>query len=667
MTPEGGCTLQCEFRLPCGHQCPDKCHSQGMHDQVVCKAPCVRLKPGCDHPCRKKCHETCSPKCMEILNDHSLVLPCGHTEKNPKCWMVQHPDTFDCPALVERKVPGCGHTDTMQCHVDVSLDSYSCRQPCGAVRSCSHVCTRQCHWCSRRENGMVHTVDHGDCTVRCASIMHCGHTLEHPCHASTLLDYQKCSQRCGAILSCQHRCQKMCSVCKPEKGVLVDHGVCPSQCSKKLPACSHKCTETCHHQRPQCGTCSQPCAASCSHTTCPKKCSEACVPCLSPSCASQCPHSLCSLPCASPCDWVPCSLRCEKMLNCGHQCPSVCGEKCPTKELCQKCGPRRVRDSFVDLEVDHIQYRNVDLNNNPCIFLACGHFFTRQSLDDYMMMEDWFEVTAEGELSGLLDNVYTLESDEVPVRTGCPTCHGPMQNISRYGRIIKTVILKEYVKWTHDEFNRLTDELDQYVTLAMSSSRLESSHIMTINNYYKSLVQFQRTTEQYSQPLMELCYAHQGRARDSTRIPTVEVDESELDAQSSTTGTGRADFKATDCPGSPAAVPQGLALSSYGTDYGSAAALGSTNSEPSFDCSDGEYEYIDGEDEYIDTEDSSEDHDGDDEGIHSKLIPKMESAQLVGHAATSVLLARYESTLKPLVTLRALNGQRRVVHGRIQL
>eukprot|EP01057_Protomagalhaensia_wolfi_P003892 Protomagalhaensia_wolfi_Nauph_80__3891@NODE_3943_length_675_cov_4_457547_g3124_i0_p1_GENE_NODE_3943_length_675_cov_4_457547_g3124_i0NODE_3943_length_675_cov_4_457547_g3124_i0_p1_ORF_typecomplete_len194_score3_47_NODE_3943_length_675_cov_4_457547_g3124_i092673 len=150
-TPEGGCTLRCDLRLPCGHQCPKKCHSQ----VVVCHKSCVRLKPGYDHACRKPC----DPKCMEILAGRSLVLPWGHIEGNLKCWM----DTYDCPVPVQRKVPGCGHTVTVRCHVDVNVASLESVLTCTAVSvllgemekfsaiaqtlvsGCDHACRKKCY------------------------------------------------------------------------------------------------------------------------------------------------------------------------------------------------------------------------------------------------------------------------------------------------------------------------------------------------------------------------------------------------------------------------------------------------------------------------------------------------------------------------------------------
>ena len=32
LSPEGGCNLQCENRLKCGHACRFKCHSEFKHD-----------------------------------------------------------------------------------------------------------------------------------------------------------------------------------------------------------------------------------------------------------------------------------------------------------------------------------------------------------------------------------------------------------------------------------------------------------------------------------------------------------------------------------------------------------------------------------------------------------------------------------------------------------
>lgn len=54
MSPEGGCRLPCDRRLPeCGHQCLARCHSDSMHGAYTCIQPCERLHHPCNHPCQK--------------------------------------------------------------------------------------------------------------------------------------------------------------------------------------------------------------------------------------------------------------------------------------------------------------------------------------------------------------------------------------------------------------------------------------------------------------------------------------------------------------------------------------------------------------------------------------------------------------------------------------
>lgn len=112
--------------------------------------------------------------------------------------------------------------------------------------------------------------------------------------------------------------------------------------------CGHQCTEDCHEGKP-CPPCQAPCDQKCEHSACKKKCFMPCDPCIE-KCTWLCPHEVfkscpypisnitsqdCDAPCGAPCTRVPCEERCLKELACGHQCPSVCGEPCPSKEFCQ--------------------------------------------------------------------------------------------------------------------------------------------------------------------------------------------------------------------------------------------------------------------------------------------------------------------------------------------
>jgi hypothetical protein len=46
----------------------------------------------------------------------------------------------------------------------------------------------------------------------------------------------------------------------------------------------------------------------------------------------------------APCSRLPCNLRCEEILECGHLCPGVCGENCPTSKFCELCASDDVKE-----------------------------------------------------------------------------------------------------------------------------------------------------------------------------------------------------------------------------------------------------------------------------------------------------------------------------------
>jgi len=257
-SPEGGCLLQCDQRLSCGHACISRCHSQVLHNAVKCLEPCPRPKSGCDHRCRLPCGDACQLKCTEKLEGLNLSLPCGHVVISPLCWQSQNPSAIICTKNVPKTVPGCNHTATVPCHIDVAASSYKCTSPCGSPQLCGHSCRGECHRCKDREGGAV---------VR-----------EH-------------------------------------------HVVCKQPCDRNYNTCSHVCKKSCHGEE-KCPPCPNPCQVRCSHSKCSNKCHEPCVPCAEQDCSSACPHQKCTMPCAAPCDWIPCSRRCDKLLTCGHQCKS---------------------------------------------------------------------------------------------------------------------------------------------------------------------------------------------------------------------------------------------------------------------------------------------------------------------------------------------------------
>ena len=100
----------------------------------------------------------------------------------------------------------------------------------------------------------------------------------------------------------------------------------------------------------------------------------------------ECEHQgSCSSPCGAPCSRLPCNLRCKKPLPCGHRCPTVCGEACPSAEFCQECGSKKA--TVVDY-INMSEYADQDLNRDPVIVLSCGHMFAISTLDGHVVAAD---------------------------------------------------------------------------------------------------------------------------------------------------------------------------------------------------------------------------------------------------------------------------------------
>lgn len=417
LAPEAGCYVMCGKQLPsCGHACESKCHSEALHDASYCLKRCQRTRKGCQHVCRLPCGAPCTPRCEEILTNLDAVLPCGHVKTTLACWQYQDPSSILCDAEITRTVPGCNHQVTEECYRDVTDPSYSCKAPCGELLpGCGHTCQRECRTCRPRDAD-------------------------------------------GEILK-------------------IDHGECKRICGRDYTNCRHRCQSPCHGEAP-CPLCKAACDTRCAHSTCQKLCQEPCVPCPEERCPSRCPHSQCTMPCAAPCDWIPCSKRCEARLDCEGkcQCPSLCGEACPSAEYCQNCASDKTKEFGVDV-IEAKTYHEVDLDQTPCIFLQCGHFFTVETLDGHMRMGDHYELDETGGPKALKGNMEPFSYREMKV---CFYCRGSLRAIARYGRIVRRALLdestKKFIAWSNRAYVPLAERLKtEHDILIDTSDRIELS------------------------------------------------------------------------------------------------------------------------------------------------------------------------------------------------
>ena len=381
----------------------------------------------------------------------------------------------------------CGHACAQKCHSDLLHNAVFCLERCPRPFSgCNHSCPKRCGdpcpercmvnvYQMHRKLPCGHPVPNLPCwqdqdisTVGCLvrvdkTVPGCNHVVSLPCHVDVETKDYRCVAQCRSPLPCGHLCKKMCYRCvtKGHEGVLADHGNCEQRCDRNQSTCAHTCSLPCHGEKP-CPPCKAPCEVHCGHSKCPRKCYEPCTPCAEEKCLSACPHSVCSMPCAAPCDHVPCSKRCKKKLACGHQCPSVCGEKCPSSSFCQTCGNEDIRNHEVDFIMGQT-YKEINLDENPCVFPKCGHFLTIENMDAQMDMARYYEVDASGKPVSIWASLTPFSIQDIKT---CATCRGPLRDIARYGRLVRRAILDESTK-------KLIILLNQeYVPLAQELPRL---------------------------------------------------------------------------------------------------------------------------------------------------------------------------------------------------
>ncbi|KZT72216.1 P-loop containing nucleoside triphosphate hydrolase protein [Daedalea quercina L-15889] len=372
IAPDGGCLLQCDARLECGHICPYKCHSDDPnHRSVICEQRCTRLCVR-SHPCVKQCAMPCG-KCMTHVEN--VRLPCGHDAAYVYCYQLDNLAEVSCNVLIAKQLPHCEHKATMSCSQDPA--SILCREICGGVMvCCGRDCKAQCSQCQG-----LNSIGDEETATQKPRTRH----LEHPCEKS---------------LYCGHLCGKACSQ-------------------------DHECTTHCK----------EPCRQVCPHTRCRSYCSTPCAPCQEP-CTWQCTHYTCDVPCGSVCTRLPCDKRCEKLLRCGHRCPSVCGEDCSI-QVCPLCLDEETKETMV---VDFIMQSTLAMLNPEGDALdellitlpACRHVFTVETLDGICALHEYY---MRDEANGRWKELRAPPSGFLKP-PACPTCRSAI-TAPRYGRVFK--------------------------------------------------------------------------------------------------------------------------------------------------------------------------------------------------------------------------------------
>ncbi|KAL0261608.1 hypothetical protein SLS55_003038 [Diplodia seriata] len=127
---------------------------------------------------------------------------------------------------------------------------------------------------------------------------------------------------------------------------------------------------------------------------------------------------------------------------------------CPEAKFCQVCAADKIKDQQVDF-IEMLTYKEVDLNEDPCLFPPCGHIMTMANMDGHMDMNKHYVTAPDGTFVGLKP-APPFSSDELKA---CPTCRGALRSISRYGRVVRRALLdestKKFIVWSQNEYLRL--------------------------------------------------------------------------------------------------------------------------------------------------------------------------------------------------------------------
>ncbi|KAE8358023.1 hypothetical protein BDV27DRAFT_169851 [Aspergillus caelatus] len=404
-------------------------------------------------------------KVLSILEEHDnfgtgLELKCPRHPSTPIT--VSQPDDF----VQFSPEGGCSLRCGKRLQCEILHQTKGCSHPCPKV--CGDACPKRC--------GIM--VFDADRVLPCAQdlslvkcpifvkkhVPYCNHEITIACHIDVSKPEYKCTRQCHAALPCGHNCKRQCSQCmiQTNEKIKADHGPCKQRCDRLYSTCAHTCAGECHGGDP-CPPCTAPCDVQCGHSRCSQKCSEPCAPCAVSKCLSACPHSAYSMPCAAPCDYIPCSRRCEKVLPCGHQCPSLCGEPCPAEKFCQTCATDAIKDISVDFILGQT-YKEIDLDENPCIFPPCGHFLTVENMDAQMDLGKHYVVDEMGKPISISKSSEPFSISDV---RNCATCRGSLRSISRYGRLVRRALLdeatKKFILYVNQQYVQMTQKLAQFI------------------------------------------------------------------------------------------------------------------------------------------------------------------------------------------------------------
>ncbi|RYC57087.1 hypothetical protein CHU98_g9122 [Xylaria longipes] len=149
-------------------------------------------------------------------------------------------------------------------------------------------------------------------------------------------------------------------------------------------------------------------------------------------------------------------------------------------KYCQVCCDEDVKSTTVDW-IMGMQYHEINLDEDPCVFPDCGHFLTKTNMDGLMDLKSHYRMSTKDSPSpvALSSSSTPFSMDEVKT---CPSCRGSLRNIARYGRIIRRASLdeatKKFMAWSHSEYLKLAGQLvNVQIGLKEAKAPMAQQHI----------------------------------------------------------------------------------------------------------------------------------------------------------------------------------------------
>ncbi|RFN53836.1 nfx1-type zinc finger-containing protein 1 [Fusarium flagelliforme] len=265
-------------------------------------------------------------------------------------------------------------------------------------------------------------------------------------------------------------------------------GGCALPCSRRLEPCGHKCQATCHSEAMhEAFACARPCPrirTTCNHP-CPKLCGERCGPCLVDvhDVELPCGHIVETMACdqAQNPETFKCTAAVERIHpHCGHVVTIKCHEIGNTElarvaravltpsvsndaialsapaiiDVCSHAIPERTVAPARNLvnkkkadRVDLLEFRSyaaIDLDESPIVVLGCGHFFTSETLDGLVGLDEVYLKDGFGNFTGL-KNISGSLAQTTPC---CPDCKRTIRQFAtkRYNRVINRAVMDDICK-----------------------------------------------------------------------------------------------------------------------------------------------------------------------------------------------------------------------------